>query len=195
MPFDPGIRNRPRAALRRSMLRLLGVAIGLACAGSAHAQDTPTESRALGTPGEYILGFIQYVRWPGEERITAWQICMSSPAADRAAAYGSRTARGKPLAVRQVAASDSLAECQILDLTDASAASAKAMLARVRKQPVLTVGETPAFCTAGGVVCLRARESAGGFEINLSAVQEAGLGVNAQLLMLGRRRQAASGGP
>ncbi len=55
------------------MLRL-GVAIGLACAGGAHAQDTPPESRALGTPGEYILGFIQYVRWPGEERITAGQV-------------------------------------------------------------------------------------------------------------------------
>jgi hypothetical protein len=31
--------------------------------------------------------------------------------------------------------------------------------------------------------------------VNLSALQEAGLAANAQLLMLGRRRQAAGGTP
>jgi hypothetical protein len=94
--------------------------------------------------------------------------------------------------VRTVAAGDTLAGCQILDLTVAPPASAKALLAQARKQPILTVGESSAFCTAGGVVCLRGGE-ASGFEINLSAVQEAGLSVNAQLLMLGRKRQAAGG--
>ena len=89
---------------------------------------------------------------------------------------------------------DSLAGCQILDLTDVPAARVQALLAQARKQPILTVGEDAAFCTAGGVVCLRPQHSAGGFEINLSAAQEAGLRVNAQLLNLGRKREPAKGG-
>jgi hypothetical protein len=105
-----------------------------------------------------------------------------------------RTARGKPVAVRAVAAGEALAGCQILDLTDAPLPSVKALLAQARKQPILTIGDDPAFCTAGGVVCLRARDGASGFEINLSAVQEAGLRVNAQLLNLGRKRENAKGG-
>ena len=142
--------------------------------------------------GAYLLGFIQYVRWPAEESIAAWQVCMLTPLG-KAAPYGGGVARGKPVAVRTVAAGDTLAGCQILDLTVAPAASARALLAQARKLPILTVGESSAFCTAGGVVCLRGGDEAGGFEINLSAVQEAGLRVNAQLLMLGRKRESARG--
>jgi hypothetical protein len=188
------MRNPCRTTLRGAILHVLSVAISLGCASGALAQASPPEPSGLGTSGEYILGFIQYVRWPAEESIRTWQVCVPSAPASKAASYSGRTARGRPLTVRQVAASDALAECQILDLTDAPAASAKPLLAQARKQPVLTIGEGSHFCSAGGVICLRARHGAGGFEINLSAVQEAGLNVNAQLLMLGRRRQTASGG-
>jgi hypothetical protein len=190
IPFGPAMRDPRRSPLGRALARLAGAAIWLACAGGAHAQGAAADGTAAGT---YVLGFIQYVRWPGEESIAAWQVCTPA-AAGRAAAYGGRTARGKPVAVRPVAAGDSLAGCQILDLTDAPAASAKALLAQARKQPILTVGESSAFCTAGGTVCLRGGDAASGFEINLSAVQDAGLAVNAQLLMLGRKRETARGG-
>jgi hypothetical protein len=188
-PFDTTMPDRRQSGIGRALVRLVGVAICVACAGGARAQDA---ARDRGGAGAYLLGFIQYVRWPAEESIAAWQVC--TPAAPgKAAPYGDGAARGKPVAVRTVTAGDTLAGCQILDLTVAPAASAKALLAQARKQPILTVGESSAFCSAGGVVCLRGGDGASGFEINLSAVQEAGLSVNAQLLMLGRKRQAARG--
>jgi hypothetical protein len=81
----------------------------------------------------------------------------------------------------------------VLDLSDASPDDAKPLLERARRLAVLTVGEGERFCTAGGVACLR-RQDGGGFEINLSAAQQARLSINAQLLMLGRKRQFAGGG-
>ena len=177
-------RARPRT------VRLVGVAICVVCAGGARAQDAAPDRAGAGA---YLLGFIQYVRWPAEESIAAWQVCTPT-APGKAVPYAGEAARGKPVAVRTVAAGDTLAGCQILDLTAAPAASAKALLAQARKQPILTVGESSAFCTAGGVVCLRGGDGASGFEINLSAIQEAGLSVNAQLLMLGRKRQTAGSG-
>jgi hypothetical protein len=186
---DSVIRNRGRL-LRRALLRLASLAIGVACVAAAPAQAPRPDGDGADA---YLLGFIQYVRWPAEESIAAWQVCRPG-AAGKAVPSGERTARGKPVTVRPVAAGDSLDGCQILDLTRAPAASARAMLALARKQPILTVGEDAAFCTAGGVVCLRPPEGANGFEINLSAVQEAGLRVNAQLLSMGRKRQATKEG-
>ena len=192
MPLDRTIPDRRRTGLGRALVRLVGVAICVACASDARAQDAAGDGAGAGA---YLLGFIQYVRWPAEESITAWQVCTSTAPDKKAASYRVGPARGKPVAVRTVAAGDTLAGCQILDLTVAPAASAKALLAQARKLPILTVGESSAFCTAGGVVCLRGGDGTGGFEINLSAVQEAGLNVNAQLLMLGRKRQTAGGNP
>jgi hypothetical protein len=189
MPLDTTMPDRREPGLGRALVRLVGVAICVACVGGAPAQDAAADRAGAGA---YLLGFIQYVRWPAEESITAWQVCTPT-APGKAAPYGDGAARGKPMAVRTVAAGDTLAGCQILDLTVAPAASAKALLAQARKQPILTVGESAAFCTAGGVVCLRGGDGTSGFEINLSAVQEAGLSVNAQLLMLGRKRQTARG--
>ena len=104
-------------------------------------------------------------------------------------------ARGRPIVVRALAANESPDRCQILDLTGMTAAQTRKMLERTRRAPVVTIGEGEAFCTAGGVICTRDAAAGGGFEVNLSALQEAGLAANAQLLMLGRRRQTAGAAP
>jgi len=190
-PLEFTIRSpRPRR-VGRALSRLVGLALCLGWAGAAQPQDPPAADTGAGA---YLLGFIQYVRWPAEESIPAWEVCVPA-APGKTPAYGGRSARGKPVSARSVAAGDSLEGCQILDLTDAPAARVKALLAQARKQPILTVGEDSAFCTAGGIVCFRSGDSASGFEINLSAAQEAGLRINAQLLNLGRKRQTARGNP
>ena len=183
--------ERNRRPARRLSALLYFVAAASALAGTADAQAPSTNG--LGTAGDYVVGFVQYVRWPAEDDIKSWQVCVAAPVADKADAYAGRSARGKPFEVRAVAARDALDGCHVLDLSDASAADAKALLERARRLAILTVGEGERFCTAGGVACLRRRDG-GGFEINLSAAQQARLNVNAQLLMLGRKRQFAGGG-
>jgi hypothetical protein len=176
-------------ALRR---RFAAAAAALALAAGAAAQTTPAGG-GLDTAADYIVRFVQYVRWPVEEGLTAWQVCIASPGAAGVEGYAGRSARGKPFAVRPVTARDPLADCQVLDLTTASAAERPLLLERARWLPVLAVGEGESFCSSGGTVCLRARDEGGGFEVNLSAAQAARLAVNAQLLMLGRKRHVAGG--
>jgi hypothetical protein len=164
-------------------------------AGSALAQAVPAPDAGLGTSADYIVRFVQYVRWPGEDAISAWQVCIAAPPAPGPDVYAGRSARGKAFAARLVAARDELADCHVLDLTEAAGADAKRLLDRARRLAILTVGEGESFCSAGGTVCLRPRDDGGGFEINLSAAQGSRLSVNAQLLMLGRKRQVAGGRP
>jgi len=175
------------------MLRRVILGAAFAYASGAWAQAA-APSDGLASTGEYIVGFVQYVHWPAEDAAKTWQVCVGSPLGDRTAYYAGRTARGKAFSVRAVAASDALADCHILDLTNTSEGDAKAFLARARPLAILTVGEGERFCTTGGIACLRSHPD-GGFEINLSAVQRARLMVNAQLLMLGRRRETAGDGP
>lgn len=180
------------SGVRRLFASALAALCLVAAPEDALAQD-PGSNSGLGTAGDYVVGFVQYVRWPAEDAITHWRVCVAAPVGDRADAYAGRTARGKPFEARAVGARDALDECHVLDLSDAAPADARVLLERARRLSILTVGEGERFCTAGGVACLRRREG-GGFEINLSAAQQARLSVNAQLLMLGRKRQIAGGG-
>jgi hypothetical protein len=195
LPKPPG--HEPlagRAPFRNAVRLVLGIAATVGIAGSALAQTAPPPGGSLVTSSDYIPGFVQYVRWPGDEGFRSWQVCVATARADGGAVYAGRTARGRPFSFRQVAPSDPLGDCNVLDLTGAPPAGVKPMLERARRLPVLTVGEGESFCTAGGVICLRPRD-VGGFEVNLSALQEAGLIANAQLLMLGRKRQTAGAAP
>jgi hypothetical protein len=178
-------------ARRWSML----IAAALVLAGGAMADSSPPPGGGLATTGDYVVRFVQYVRWPADESIAAWQVCIATGSAAKTATYAERISRGRPFATRAVSATDTLADCQILDLTDTPPTDAKPLLQRARPLAILTVGDGEAFCSAGGIACLRKQPDAGGFEINLSAVQQARLAVNPQLLMLGRRRVAAGGAP
>lgn len=180
------------SGVRRLFASALAALCLVAAPDNARAQD-PGRNSGLGSAGDYVVGFVQYVRWPAEDEIQSWRVCIAAPVGDRTEAYAGRTARGKPFVARAVGARDPVDDCHILDLSDTPAADAKLLLERARRLAILTVGEGERFCTAGGVACLR-RQEGGGFEINLSAAQQARLTINAQLLMLGRKRQLAGGG-
>jgi hypothetical protein len=180
-----------RRAAPRSLIAATSAALLAVCAGALAGADA---ARAPTPVADRIVGLIQYVRWPGEPDLARWDVCV---AAGGVAPAGSDLppARGRPIAVRVLSAGESPERCQILDATGVPPGGVRALLERTRRMPVVTIGEGESFCTAGGIICLRPAGSGGGFEVNLSALQEAGLNANAQLLMLGRRRQAPGGAP
>lgn len=174
-------------------LRCIAALLAAAAASAAVlAADAPP--RPHGLTGDRVAGFIQYVRWPGEEHVRRWEVCVTSR--DHAGMDAEwPTARGRPIAVRALAAGEGLERCHIADLSGLAPASVRTLLEGARRLPVVTIGEGESFCSAGGVICTRSPGAGGGFEVNLSALQEAGLNANAQLLMLGRRRQTAGAAP
>ena len=162
-------------------------ALLLAVAGVAHCATTPQE---------YISGFVLYVRWPDDEQIKAWQICVASTADAGDAHYDTLRVRERPFAVRHVKVGDALEGCQILDLTASEPAAAVALLkATQTRRSLLTVGNGRDFCSAGGMICLLSEQPRGGFEVNLSAIRGAGFSINARLLMMARQSETAATPP
>lgn len=144
------------------------------------------------TSAEYILGFVRYVSWPHEETADAWHICVAdgvAPEQDRV--YANESVSGKRFVVRHIADDSALIGCHVLDLTGLDATRSAVFVARVRHLPVLTVGSEFAFCSQGGLICLRLHDRNQKFEVNLSAVKASGLNISAKLLRLG---SAAPGG-
>jgi hypothetical protein len=143
---------------------------------------------ALPTPQEYISGFILYVRWPSDAAIGTWQICVAAPASANDAHYADLVVRDRKFVVRHVKTGDALGSCQVLDLTAVDADTTQGFLKAAQAQPgLLTVGDGKDFCSAGGLICLHLKEPRGGFEVNLSAVKNAGFSINAKLLMMARQ--------
>lgn len=180
-----------RPAAPRGLFAAL--AFAALAAGAALAADSPARAPSAALASDRLVGFIQYIRWPADGDLRRWDVCVMPGAAHPDSELP--TARGRPIVVRTLAANEAPDRCHILDLTGLTAAQTRAMLERTRRTPVVTIGEGEAFCSAGGVICTRNAAAGGGFEVNLSALQDAGLAANAQLLMLGRRRQTAGATP
>jgi YfiR/HmsC-like len=184
-------RNRQRRlwsshTLRRRLWALLLLA--LAMPGLAPA--------APPTPQEYINGFLLYVRWPDEAAISVWQICVAAPASASDTQYADLVVRERKFAVRHVTPGDALGDCHVLDLTAVDAAATLAFLKSAQPlRGLLTVGDGKDFCSAGGLICLHLHEPHGGFEVNLSAVKNAGFIINAKLLMMARQPAAEGAQP
>lgn len=164
--------------------------LGLPFVGGA---QTPADG--LSSSAEYIAAFVRYVHWQDEERLETWNVCIIGDLPiEQDRAYSDRVVRGKGFKVRRIDADTPLADCQIVDLTAADAATTAKLLTRSRHLPILAIGSGGGFCSAGGQICLHLGERLPAdrqkFEVNISAMRDAALGVSARLLTLGSAHTA-----
>lgn len=192
-----------RAALFRTGLfrtaLYTAAALPLCLPTAGQAQDQALTD-GLSSSAEYIAGFVRYVHWRDEDRLEAWNICIVGDVpAEQDRVYAERVVRGRPFKVRRIEAGAPLDGCQVLDLTAIDASATNRVLERARRLPILAVGSGSAFCSSGGQICLhlagqRATEQQK-FEVNISAMREAALGVSSRLLTLGSSRTASTDTP
>jgi hypothetical protein len=74
--------------------------------------------------------------------------------------------------------------CQIVFLGKAQSTHIPELLAELDKAPVLTVGETPGFLGAGGMICFVLGANGVRFGINLYAAGSANLKIGSRLSFL-----------
>jgi hypothetical protein len=172
---------------------LAWIAAAAACLPlAAHAQ---ARADGLNSSAEYIAAFVRYVHWQGEEKLAAWNVCIVGALPEaQDGFYADRLVRGKPFSVRRLDSDAVLTECQVIDLTAADVQTAAKVLERTRHLPILAVGSGSAFCSSGGQICLHLGGAVPAerqkFEVNISAMQTATLGVSSRLLTLGSVRTA-----
>jgi hypothetical protein len=151
----------------------------------AEAQTIPNEYRLKAA---FVYQFPQFVEWPAAawRGVTAVQLCIARPnpfGRELDELVRGESLNGRPFAIREVGAPESLQGCHVL-FVSASAPGAAGMLKEARAAAILTVGEGERFLDDGGIIALRVVERRVRFDVNTSAAQRVGLRISSQLLSL-----------
>jgi len=97
-----------------------------------------------------------------------------------------KTIQEKQIEVRGVSKEQELHSCHILFVSRFERKSYARMLGSVRGQNVLTIGETPEFLDAGGILGFSMRGETLQFDVNLAEANRAHLKISSRLLALAR---------
>ena len=172
---------------RRRVSPLLVLLLLLAPAARSFAADPQTLTEYQIKAG-FFFNFTRFVDWPESAFVTASSpilVCVlgETPLTDLVTdvALG-KVVNGRAVSIRRVKASDDLRRCNLLFISAEEERHTAEILASVKKTNTLTVGETPGFAEAGGMINFSIQENRVKLELNLEATTRAGLKVNSKLI-------------
>lgn len=137
----------------------------------------------------YLYNFAKFVEWPSGAFANAdapLSICIAgdNPFGGALDSLSGKMVESRPVAVRHVPAATGLEKCHIVYIGRAEQGRFKAVLAKLARLPILTVGDIADFAQEGGMIGLVEAEQRIRFNINLAATRQANLKLSSQLLKL-----------
>jgi hypothetical protein len=139
----------------------------------------------------FVLNFLQFVDWPdtalgkAEEPLIVGVLDSAGPWESLSAALDGKTVKGHKVQVQRLSPG-AVGKCQVLVTGNLDGSELETVLKSLGTTPVLTIGDSSRFTTAGGVIEFYLEDQKVRFEINLAAAQRAQLQVSAKLLKLAR---------
>jgi YfiR/HmsC-like len=140
----------------------------------------------------FLFHFAQFVEWPAEAFLDAnspFTYCTVGDDPFRGALDQSLRAKVigvRGVRVRHLKEVDAMQDCQVLFIGAAENRQTSSILANVKGNAVLTVGESQYFAEDGGMIEFFMEGNKIRFEINLAAVNTAKLKMSARLLTLAK---------
>lgn len=144
----------------------------------------------------YLEAFVRYVEWPAAGRSEAPTLVVGVLGHDPfggalEAVFANRGANARPVAVRRVASSAEARACDLVFISREEARRQTVWLAELTGAPVLTVCDHESALKEGAAILLVREDTVEGgrlrFDVNLAAVDRAGLKVGSDMLKSARR--------
>jgi hypothetical protein len=179
--------NALRVTLAAALLALTGPAFAASAGGS-------TESSLPSVKAAFAYNFVKLTAWPDARFASAsasapLQVCvirgdlMEDPL--RTSLAG-KPAGARTIGVQTVASDDSFGGCHVLYLGSQIAPRYQTLMNRAVSKGVLVIDEGAQFSWPDGMIRLFAEQSRMRFELNLEALERAGLKVDPRLIRLAR---------
>jgi len=174
-----------RAWRTRSPLAAVTLVCALIVVPSLRAQGPkPTD---YDVKAVYLYNFGRFVEWPASvaTKSDSFNVCVLGqdpfgPALDSTLA--GETIGGKSVAAKRISSPQEAVGCQILFLSAAEDSRLITIMEALDKGAVLTVSDIPQFSKRGGMIEFVREGKKVRFEVNLTAVQRAGLTLSSELL-------------
>jgi hypothetical protein len=184
-----GIRGHPNSGLscRRSTYCALLFAAALAGAASPAA----AASLEYRVKAACLCNFLKFVEWPPRAFSapdSPFALCVlgQDPFGSDLDDIAAAASVGRRLVVRRVGDVKSAAACHVVYVSDSERGHLSDIVQALAPAPVLTVSDDQAFTQLGGQLRFFLAENKVRFEINLPALERAGLKASAKLLSLAR---------
>jgi len=137
----------------------------------------------------FLYKFAAFVEWPDLQSASYLDICISGQdpfggALDRV--IKGKSVNGREFLIRRLRRDEEAGECQILFISSSERKHLRAILGRLQRTPVLTVGDVAGFCESGGAVNLTVANHRVQLEINPGALEHARLQLSSRLMSLAR---------
>jgi len=167
------------------MFRVLAFTIGAIWAVTADAEVEEYQLKAA-----VVYNFAKFVEWPPQSFTSASDpiaVCIlgQNPFGRwLTETLAGRTVGGRPFVIRRASEPQEVGHCQILFVCSSERKRFRVILADVKADGVLTVGDTPGFAALGGVVNLRLDGETVRMEVNLESAKQKKLQISAKLLSL-----------
>jgi hypothetical protein len=168
----------------------LTVLFSLLLGASKESSNAQSTDREYQVKAAFIFHFAELIDWPPRTRTDAdnslsvctigddpFQGALESTVAGKA--IGNRVIR-----IRHLKPSEDALACDVLFLGKALDKRIPVLLAALHNAPVLTVGETDGFLSAGGMISFVLEDNNVRFAINLYAAETANLKIGSRLLFL-----------
>lgn len=181
---------RPRGAPQRPLRKILAVIAALTLACFSLAQTPATAEYELKVA--FLFHFAQFVDWPPEafkdanSPLTYCTIGDDPFHGSLDAVLGGKTIGSRLFRVLHFKQPREIQGCQVLFVGAEEKRRLPAILAGVKGNSVLTVGESEHFVQDGGMIGFLLEENKIRFEVNLETAKKAKLKVSSRLLALAK---------
>jgi hypothetical protein len=196
------VASRILRALPEKGVRLIVTLLLLLVTNLADGAE-PTKFSASEIKGAFLVKFAMFVDWPENAFANARSPIVIGILGDDPfgpsfeAAVSREVAGGHPFVVKRFKELKDVNDCHILFVGNPESQRLPELFERVEKRHILTVGDQERFAHRGGMINFIKEGSKLRFEVNVAAVEAAGLKVSSRLLQLAKpvTTEPTKGGP
>jgi hypothetical protein len=170
----------------------LPLALALVLASVSPAGAAPPVEYSL--KAVFLYNFVRFVDWPEsvftspEDPFVIGIVGQDPFGSLLYEAIAGETYHGRPITIAHFAGPREIGHCHLLFIPHENRARVDEILAKVRDQNVLTVGESETFLDHGGMIALTTEQSRVHVRINAAALRNTALGVSSRLLQVAQIR-------
>ena len=179
----------------------LAVIFGLLLGGQVVAATAETVSREYQVKAAFLYNFTKFIEWPAqhfanEDRPVVIAVLGRNPFGEELEQITKgRRVNGREITIAFIDTPAAAAAADLVFVCAGEESRFEAMNTALRQAQVLTIGESPRFAEAGGIITFLREADKVRFAINLDSAGRAGLKISAQLLKLATEVQRKSKPP